>query len=179
MRIAGTGAGGLAAATLAACGSSSHSKTRTTSTTTATPGPDVPILNHALDLEHMAITAYTAGAPLLPTSAQDAAQRFLSQEIVHSGELAGLIGQAGGKPVKPRQNYDLGHPTTADEVLQLLYEIEQLQVTSYLQAIQLLSKNSTRQAIAAILANDAQHASVLQLERGMNPVPTAFVGAAK
>ncbi len=178
MRLAGTGAGGAVAITLAACGAK-RSKTTTTSTTTAAPGPDVPILNHSLDLEHMAITAYTAAAPLLPTAAQMDAQRFLSQEIAHSGELAGLIAQEGGKPVKPRQNYDLGHPSTPDEVLQLLYEIEQLQITSYLQAIQLLSNNSTRQAIAAILANDSQHASVLQLDRGLNPVPAAFVGAAK
>ena len=32
-----------------------------TTTTTRVPGPDVPILNHLLDLEHRTIAAYTAG----------------------------------------------------------------------------------------------------------------------
>ena len=172
--IAVAGAG-LAAVTIEACGSS-HAKTKTSTTPKVPPGPDVPILNHALDLEHMAITAYTAATPLLPSSARKAAQRFLSQEITHSGEIAGLVHQAGGKPVKPRARYDLGNPTTADEVLELLYRIEQIQLESYLQAIQLLSTGSTRAAVAAILANEAQHASVLALELGRNPIPAAFAG---
>jgi rubrerythrin len=174
-RLIGIAGGGLAALAIEACGSS-RSKTKTSTTPKIPPGPDVPILNHALDLEHMAITAYTAAAPLLPTTARKAAQRFLSQEIAHSGEIAGLVHQAGGKPVRPRPRYDLGNPTTADEVLALLYRIEQIQLTSYLQAIQLLSNASTRAAVAAILANEAQHASVLALELGRNPVPSAFAG---
>jgi len=124
----------------------------------------------------MAIIAYTAAAPLLPTPAKQAAQHFLSQEITHSGEIAGLVHQAGGKPVKPRPRYDLGNPTSVDEVLGLLYRIEQMQLTSYLQSIPLLSRGSSRAAIAAILANEAQHASVLALELGRNPVPSAFAG---
>ena len=168
--------GGAAALALEACGSS-RSKTRTSTTPKTPPGPDVPILNHALDLEHMAITAYTAAAPLLPKPARLAAQRFLAQEISHSGEIAGLVHQAGGKPVKPRPHYDLGSPASADEVLALLYQIEQIQLTSYLQSIQLLSTSSTRAAVAAILANEAQHASVLALELGRNPVPSAFAGS--
>jgi rubrerythrin len=179
IRLAGGGLSAAAAITAEACGSSRASKTRKTTTLTATPGPDVPILNHALDLEHLAITAYTAATPLLPASAKHAAQRFLAQEISHSGEIAGLVHQAGGKPVKPRPHYDLGNPGSADEVLALLYEIEQLQLTSYLQAIQLLSTGSTRAAIAAILANEAQHQSVLALELGRNPLPAAFAGSAR
>lgn len=175
IRLAGTGLGGGAALTLVACGSS-RSKTHTTSTVAAPPGPDVPILNHCLDLEHMAITAYTAATPLLSSPSKEAAQRFLSQEIAHAGELAGLIGQAGGKPFKPRQHYDLGNPRTPYEVLGLLYRIEQAQIASYLQSIQLLSNGSIRAAISAILANDAQHQSVLALALGRNPVPSAFVG---
>ncbi len=178
IRLAGGGVGAAAAIVLDACGSS-RSKTRTTTTLSTPPGPDVPILNHALDLEHMAITAYTAAAPLLPTSAKHAAQHFLAQEITHSGEIAGLVHQAGGKPVKPRPRYDLGNPSTAHDVLGLLYRIEQLQLTSYLQAIQLLSTPTTRAAVAAILANEAQHASVLALELGRDPVPSAFAGSVK
>jgi len=48
---------------------------------------DVELLNHGLDLEHMAIAAYTAGIPLLDRRSQKAAQQFLNQELDHAGEL--------------------------------------------------------------------------------------------
>jgi bacterioferritin (cytochrome b1) len=183
VRIACGGIGALAAIGLAACGSSSKSKSAsgtTTSTTSSTAAsPDVPILNSALELEHMAIVAYTAATPLLSGTTHLAAQRFLSQELAHAGELAGLVKQAGGDPSKPRASYDLGSPQTTEDVLALLHRIEQAQLALYSQSIPLLSKPSSRAAVAAIFGNDAQHASVIALALGADPVPSAFVGAGK
>lgn len=178
MGLAGGAIASAAVVTLEACGSSGP-KTRTSSIITTTPGPDAPILNHALDLEHMAITAYTASAPLLSGTAHLAAQRFLSQELAHAGEIAGLVHQAGGKPVKPKRSYDLGNPRTTTDVLQLLYAVEQAQIAAYVEAVPLLSEGSSRAAVAAILANEAQHASILLLALGRSPVPGAFVRAGK
>ena len=178
LRIAGTGIGGAAAVGLAAC-ASKKSGSHTSSEPTTTPGPDVPILSRALDLEHMAIVAYTASAPLLPQTGQLAAQRFLSQELAHAGELAGLVHQDGGKPSKPRANYDLGNPQTTGDVLALLDRIEQALIAVYLEAIPIVSRGSTRAALAAILGNEAQHSSVLRLQQGRSPVPAAFVTPSK
>jgi bacterioferritin (cytochrome b1) len=189
VRIASGGVGALAALGLAACGSSSKSKsksnsnsnsmTSTSATSSTAATPDVPILNSALELEQMAIVAYTAATPLLSGSAHLAAQRFLSQELAHAGELAGLVKQAGGEPSKSKASYDLGNPQTTEDVLLLLHRIEQAQLAVYSQAIPLLSKPSSRAAVAAIFGNDAQHASVIALALGDNPVPSAFVGAGK
>ena len=38
-----------------------------------------------------------------------------------------------------------------------------------------VSPGEARAAVAAILANDAQHVSLLRAELGMDPLPAAFV----
>jgi bacterioferritin (cytochrome b1) len=174
LRGAGASASGVAAILLAACGGSHHISAQTTTTAPVHNG-DVELLNHLLDLEHLGIAAYTAGIPLLSPSGRMIGQRFLTQEISHAGELAGLVGQAGGLPNKSKPSYDLGHPRTGDDVLSLLHEVERSQISAYLQAIPVLSMPSTRAAAAAILANDAQHIAVLRSQLGRQAVPAALV----
>jgi bacterioferritin (cytochrome b1) len=171
---AGAGTGGLAAILLAACGGSHHVGAQTT-TIPPVHSPDVELLNHLLDLEHIGIAAYTAGIPLLSPSGRMAGQRFLIQELSHAGELAGLVGEAGGLPNKSKPSYDLGHPRTGADVLKLLHEIERSQISAYLQAIPKLAMPPTRAALAAVLANDAQHIAVLRSELGRQAVPSALV----
>jgi bacterioferritin (cytochrome b1) len=175
LRGAGAAAGGVATVLLAACGGSHHVSAQTTTTTTAVHSRDVVLLNHLLDLEHIGIAAYTAGIPLLSPAGRMAGQRFLTQELSHAGELAGLVNQAGGLPNKSKPSYDLGHPRTGDDVLKLLHEIERTQISAYLQAIPKVSMPSTRAALAAVLANDAQHIAVLRSELGRQAVPTALI----
>jgi hypothetical protein len=178
LKAAGAGLAGGAALLLAACGGSHSSSSRTTTTTTSEPVPnslDAELLNHLLDLEHVGIAAYTAGIPLLSPAGRKDGKLFLTQELSHAGELGGLVKQAGGKPHKGRETYNLGHPRTADDVLKLLHRIERAQINAYLDAIPKVSLGSTRAALAAMLANDAQHISVVRLSLGRRPIPTALV----
>jgi bacterioferritin (cytochrome b1) len=174
LRGAGASAGGVAAILIAACGGSHHVSAQTT-TTPPVESRDVELLNHLLDLEHLGIAAYTAGIPLLSPAGRMVGQSFLTQEISHAGELAGLVGQAGGLPNKAKPSYDLGHPRTGDDVLKLLHEIERSQISAYLQAIPKLSMPPTRAAAAAVLANDAQHIAVLRSQLGRQAAPAALV----
>lgn len=174
LRAAGGGAGGVAAIVLAACGGS-HRVSARTITTPPVHSRDVELLNHLLDLEHIGIAAYTAGIPLLPPSGRMAGRRFLIQELSHAGELAGLVSQAGGLPNKSKPSYDLGHPRTSADMLKLLHEIERSQISAYLQAIPKLAMPSSRAALAAVLANDAQHIAVLRSQLGRQAVPAALV----
>ena len=64
-----------------------------------------------------------------------AGQLFLNDELSHAGDLAGLVREAGGKPIKPAPSYALGHPRNSEEVLMLLHQIEQAQIAAYLNAI--------------------------------------------
>lgn len=136
---------------------------------------DVTLLNHALDLEHAAIAAYTAGIPLLDHRSQDAAKVFLTQELDHAGELAGLIKDAGGRGVKPPLSYDFGRPRTARDILGLLHRLEREQISAYLAMIPSLSPGPVRAAVSTVLANDAQHVALIRSRLGLQPAVSAFV----
>ncbi|MEA2158907.1 MAG: hypothetical protein QOD66_1287 [Solirubrobacteraceae bacterium] len=173
---AGIGAGAMIG--LVGCGSGS-TKPNLRKLPRAARSADVVLLNQALDLEHEAIAAYTAGIPLLDGRPKKAAQLFLQQELSHAGEMYGLVKQAGGRPHKPKASYDLGHPSTSLEVLRLLHDLEHRELRLYLGAITKLSPGTVRAAVAAVLANDAQHVAVLRSTLGMVPLPSPFVTGAE
>jgi rubrerythrin len=168
-----TGIGAGAVIGLVGCGGSTRPNLR--KLPPAAKSTDVALLNQALDLEHEAIAAYTAGIPLLDGRPKKAAQLFLEQELSHAGEMYGLIKQAGGRPNKAKASYDLGHPSTAMDVLRLLHDLEHRELRLYLGALTRLSPGSVRAAVAAVLANDAQHVAVLRSALGMVPLPSPFV----
>lgn len=136
---------------------------------------DVPLLNSLLDVEHYAIAAYAAGIPLLSKSHSKAAVQFLAQELAHVVQLSDLIRRARAKPNRPAASYDLGHPRNSEDVMVLLKRSEQAQIRAYLKTIPELSGGKVRSAVAAIMANDAQHLAVLRWQSAESPVPAALV----
>lgn len=165
----GAGLGAGAVVVVAGCGGSAHEKGIRSAPPSA-QSADIALLNRALDLEHETVAAYTAGIPLLTGRAKKATQQFLDQELSHAGELYGLIKQAKGTPVKPRPDYELGHPRSSDEVLNLVHGLERRQIALYLGMITRLSPGSVRAAITAILANDAQHVAIVRSAIGLPPL---------
>jgi hypothetical protein len=164
---------GLAGALLAGCGGESIKQQVHNSQ--AALSNDVDLLNRLLHLEHTAIAAYTAGIPLLDQPTAKAGQLFLNDEISHAGDVAGLVREAGGKPIKPAPSYALGHPRTSEQVLMLLHAVENAQIAGYLYAIQQLEPGVVKQQVASILANDAQHVAVVRAALGQPAIPSAFV----
>ena len=164
---------GVAGALVAGCGGESIKQQVHNSP--AALANDVDLLNRLLHLEHMAIAAYTAGIPLLDQPTAKAGQLFLNDEISHAGDVAGLVREAGGKPIKPAPSYALGHPRTSEEVLMLLHSVENAQIAGYLYAIQRLEPGVVKQQVASILANDAQHVAVVRAALGRPAIPSAFV----
>ena len=164
---------GLAGALLAGCGGASIKA----QVHNAAPvlHSDVELLNHLLDLEHWAIAAYTAATPLLPPATVKAGKLFLNDELSHAGDLAGLVRAAGGKPIKPRPSYPLGHPHGSAEVLGVLHMVEQALITAYLEALPRLRPGTVKQQVASIFANDAQHLAVVRAALHQPAVPSAFV----
>lgn len=136
---------------------------------------DIAVLNRLLGLEQWAVAAYTAGIPLLPHRTAKAAKQFLGQDLAHAVELTELVKKANGKPAKPPASYDLGNPSSSEDVLLLLHRIENAQIAGYLDMIPSLSRGRLRSAVAAILANDAQHIAVIRYELGRAPIPSPFV----
>jgi bacterioferritin (cytochrome b1) len=173
LQTSGAGLAAGIAVMAAGCGGQTPTVTRTISP--AARSANVEILNLALDLEHKAIAAYTAGIPLLSGHAQKSAQRFLAQELQHADELFSLIRHQDGQPNKPQPTYDLGRPQSRKDVLQLLHEIERAQVRAYLAAIPEVTPGTYKSALGAILGSDAQHVALLRAALGTPPLAGAFV----
>src|SRR5439155_12673829 len=66
---------------------------------------DVGILNSVLDIELMAVAAYTAGARHLKGAVRGVGKRFLNQESEHVDALVKAIKAAGGKPHQAKASY--------------------------------------------------------------------------
>jgi hypothetical protein len=136
---------------------------------------DVDNLNRALGLKQYAVAAYTAAVPLLRGREHAAAKHFLGQDLSHVSQLMSLIKRAGGTPTPPRATYDLGNPRGVRGLLKLLDTAENDTIAGFLLLAPKVSPGVVRAELCAILANDAQHVSVLRLSLRRNPIPTAFV----
>ena len=137
------------------------------------PAGETPLVRElltALELERRTVAAYAAGIPLLAHRARDAARRFLDLELSHAGEISGLIKQAGTKPPKTSSVYDLGHPQTPRQVLELLRDLERRQLAMYLDLVPRIADGKVRAAITAVLGSDAQHVAVLSALTGAEPL---------
>lgn len=192
MRQAGDGrsrrglfGGAVAAAgavVLAGCGDSAGSaKTDSTAGQTGTSpnntSPrDVELLAAALELERRTVNAYVACVPLLSKANAQAATVWLSAELQHTGELIGLIHQAGGKPQPRANSYEIGPlPSNQAQTMALLASLEQLQISYYLRIIPQLQLATARASVGSILSSDAQHIALLRAAQGKPAVPSAFL----
>ena len=178
-RVAGVTTVGGGAVFLAACGDDDE-----TGGGGASPQErDVRILNSALDLEHTAIAAYTAGAALLKGPALKLGRQFLAHEQEHAAGLERAIRDLGGTPNRPRrgEEYRRQFPNLRSQrdVLRFAVDLENAAVEAYIDSIPRLSSPDLRQTGAAIVSNEAEHVSVLL--GALNPgdpaaqVPQAFV----
>ncbi len=166
-----------AALLLEACGGSSQPTIQLQKLAPRLQATDINLLRPALALEFRAVSAYTASFPLLHAFNARTAKRFLQQELDHAAQIWGLMKQAGGKPPAQPPGYDYGQPRDATEALTLLDSIENQQITYYLEVIPKLTPGPVRALVASILANDAQHVSMLRVVLGRDPIPSAFVTA--
>ena len=164
-RASGVAVGGASAAFLAACGDAKK----------AEPSADVDILNSAIDLEHMAIAAYTAGAPLLQGQTLTLARQFLGHEKEHANTLSQTVLDAGGRPNKPKPRYDFKRFTGPQAVLELVAMIENVAIGAYVDALPKLSSGDLRATAASIVTDEAEHLAVIAGVRGQPQVPSAFV----
>jgi rubrerythrin len=182
MRAAGAGLAGGSAALLAACGT--HKRTAAASrgsdvSTNTTATADVAVLNLALDVENLAVAAYSAGVKLLTGEALKLGQAFLMQETEHVNALSEAIKLLGGTPNPPKPSYDLGKLATQKDFLRLAVRIESSAIAAYIDAIPKFTMPVLRATAAAIVTNEAEHLAVLRGALNRPPVPAAFVTGRK
>ena len=135
------------------------------------PANDLKILNEALGLEHQAIFAYTAGAPLLSAGTLAVAKGFMEQHKMHRDKLIDAIEGSKGIPVAKLEKYDLGLPDKPVEldVLKLALRLEEEAYGAYLVRIPKLYERALINGASSILADEASHAVLLRSAMKLPP----------
>ncbi|MDQ3720095.1 MAG: ferritin-like domain-containing protein [Actinomycetota bacterium] len=164
LRIVGLGAGAAGGLVFAGCGGGDESALGAPDPR-ATPQRDRAILNGALNLENTTVAAYTAGLPLLRGDVRRHAGRFLEAEREHAAALTLLVRRMGGEPNrrKPPEDYRAAFPRLRGQAdfLRFLTDLENVAISAYVEGLPKLLDGRLRQTMASILADEAQHVTVL------------------
>lgn len=171
---AGVTFAGGSAVFLSACGSNQDLKDEQEQLAD-TPEADVAILNDALSLELTAVEAYSQVLPLLQGAVAAVGGSFLDHEREHVAAIERAIKDLGGRPTKTAQEFDLSDVRSQDEALQFANNLESVAIAAYVDSIPKLSSGDLRSTAAQIVANEAEHVTVLQAALGNPPVASAFV----
>lgn len=171
---AGVTFAGGSAVFLSACGSNQDLKDEQEQLAD-TPDADAAILNDALSLELTAVEAYTQALPLLQGAVAAVGASFLEQEREHVAAIERAIKDLGGRPTRTVQEFDLSDVRNQEEALHFADNLENVAIAAYIDSIPKLSSGDLRTTAAQIVANEAEHVTVLQAALGNPPVASAFV----
>lgn len=178
----GTAAGAAGALLLAGCEDPIPSdrgfKPQPGSATAAPPQDPVKGLNAALAIEHQAIFAYTAVAPLLSSGTAALAASFRHDHETHRDALSAHITSLGGAPVPAQPSYDLGtKPASETDALKAAADLEETAAKAYFKLTTTIEDPAQVQFLASIMGDEAQHAAILRAATGSSPLPAPFQGA--
>jgi len=161
----GAGATSFAAFVLAACGSSTKTASTATPATTSTASSgatgDIAILNYALTLEYLETQFYdkVVASGLFSGKVGSLITDFAQQEMTHVEALKGAVEKLGGTPVaKPEAKFPV---TSADQVAQLAYTVENLGAAAYLGQAPHIQNPEVLASALAIHTVEARHAATL------------------
>jgi rubrerythrin len=150
----------------------------------AQAGEDGEILQSAINLERIAVIAYTAAidSGLLSARVEKVARRFRGHEQEHADALTTALTDLGGTaPPEPSGVKDvdkvvkgLGDVKSQADVANFAIELEIAAVAAYYDAHRKLVEAKLLQTGASIMANEGQHLVVLRQAVKKDPVPNAF-----
>ena len=176
--MGGAGAASAFAIFLAACGdddddASSSSGGTTTEKRKATSA-DLEIVQYALTLEHLETDFYNAvldSGVIKDKALGETAKMIRDNEQEHVDALTATVEKLGGKPMRPKTNFDAVLEGGQDMILQTAAVVENLGAAAYLgQAGRIQSKKILAAALA-IHSVEARHAAALNTVVGKTIVP--------
>ena len=143
---------------------------------------DAELLNGVLADERGSAVVYIRATELFEgENLRETAELFAKQEQEHAGALAKLIEDLGGEPEERESDeryakkLELDKVTTQEEMLRFAVGLENETIAAYLAIVARLSTGELRETVFQILANEAEHLSVLLGDLGEPQVPDAFV----
>jgi rubrerythrin len=177
--MGGAGAAGAFAVFLAACGgddedtATAGSMKESTGGAKATAG-DLAIVQYALTLEHIETDFYNAvldSGVVKNKALGRTAMLIRDNEQAHVDTLTGVVKDLGGKPKRPRTNFDAVLEGGEKKVLETAAVVENLGAAAYLgQAPRIKSKDILAAALS-IHSVEARHAAALNTVVGRTIVP--------
>lgn len=172
--MGGAGAASAFAIFMAACGGDEE-QSSASSTKKPAAGGDLAIVQYALTLEHLETDFYNAviNSDVKPPS------RALARTIVmirdneqeHVDALTAMVEKLGGKPKRPKTNFDAVIEGGVNKILETAAVVENLGAAAYLgQAGRIQSKEILAAALA-IHSVEGRHAAALNTVVGKTIVP--------
>jgi hypothetical protein len=160
------------AAILASCGGGGD-----TTTAISEKDADVEILNDVLTRQTAAVEAYDRTLSHLGGRNLALARLFRAQEQEHIDAVVKALRGLAGDAEPEAEEIDANDRKTEDDHLRFLYELESATIDAELSAISKLSASWPRALLASIVADQAQHLTLLRRMLGAKPieaVPGAF-----
>jgi hypothetical protein len=163
--LAAAGAGGGVASALAACGGGDDNPEVTQTVSPDQARSDAAVMNSLLDLERMAVIAYTVGAGRLRGPALALARTFREHELEHRRAVEQAIRDLGAHPVPPRpeRSYTDGFPPLGGsrDVLRFALDVENTQISAYGESLGSIVTPELRATLLSILGTEAEHMSAI------------------
>ena len=177
--MGGAGAAGAFAIFMAACGDDEGESSAAAGTQKkekkAASGGDLEIVQYALTLEHLETDFYNAviDSDVKPPS------RALARTIVmirdneqeHVDALTATVEQLGGKPKRPKTNFDAVIAGGATKILETAAVVENLGAAAYLGQAGRIQSKEVLAAALAIHSVEGRHAAALNTVVGKTIVP--------
>jgi rubrerythrin len=179
--MGGAGAAGAFAVFLAACGDDDDGNAASNSSTmkesmggSKSMAGDLAIVQYALTLEHLETDFYNAvldSGVLKNKNLGETAKLIRDSEQAHVDTLTGVVKDLGGKPKRPKTNFDAVLEGGEMKVLETAAVVENLGAAAYLgQAGRIKSKDILAAALS-IHSIEARHAAALNTVVGKTIVP--------
>jgi rubrerythrin len=179
--MGGAGAASAFAIFVAACGnddkSSSGSSSAGGSTTTSSTGSmkgDLEIVQYALTLEHLETDFYNAvidSGVVKDKALGEIAKMIRDNEQQHVDALTATVKKLGGKPMRPKTNFDSVLQGGEKMVLETAATVENLGASAYLGQAGRIQSKEVLAAALSIHTVEARHAAALNTVVGKTIVP--------
>ena len=135
---------------------------------------DLEIVQYALTLEHLETDFYNAvidAGVITDMALADTAKRIRDNEQEHVDALTGTVKQLGGKPQRPKTNFDAVLEGGPKMVLETAATVENLGAAAYLGQAGRIKSKQVLAAALAIHSVEARHAAALNSVVGKTIVP--------